>query len=64
MALWWLYGGYVFQVVVKLEILTFQVRFDLDGQGQLSYKTTWILTHVFCTSGLNLVILAWMSVEL
>ena len=58
MALWWLYGGYVFQVVVKPEILTFQVRFDLEGQGQSSNKIIGILTHVFCTSGPNLEIIA------
>ena len=64
MALWWLYGGYVFQIVVKLKILTFYIRFDLEGQGQSSYKITGILTHVFCTSGLHLVILVWMGEEL
>ena len=31
MVLWWLYGGYVFQVVVKAEILNFWVKFDLEG---------------------------------
>ena len=35
MAPWWLNGGYVFPEVVKLENLTFQVKFDLEGQGQL-----------------------------
>ena len=34
MALWWLCGGYVFQVVVKPEILIFKIKFDLEGQGQ------------------------------
>ena len=64
MALWWLYGGYVFPVVVRPENLTFQVKFDLEGQGQLPSKTTKVLTKLFCTSGPNLVILAWMGNEL
>ena len=42
----------------------FQVRFDLEGQGQSSNKTKGILTHIFCTSGPNLVILTWMGDEL
>ena len=58
MALWWLCGGYVFPVVVKPEILTFKVKFDLEGQCQSLSKTIGILTKVFCTSGPNLVILA------
>ena len=53
MALWWLYGGYIFPVVVKPENLTF------EGQGQLLP-----LTNVFCTSGPNLVVLAWKGDEL
>ena len=64
MAPWWLYGGYVFPVVVKLENLTFSVKFDLEGQGQLPPKTIGILINVFCTSGPNLLILAWMGDEL
>ena len=48
---WWLYGGYVFQVVVKPKMLTFKNRFDLEDQGQSSYKTIKILTDAFCTSG-------------
>ena len=55
---WWFYGGFVFPVVVMLENLSFQVKFDLEGQGQLPPKTIEILTDVFCTSGPNLVILA------
>ena len=62
--LWWLYGGYVFPVVVKRKILAFEVKFDLEGQGQLPPQTLRILTKVFCTSGSNLVILAWMGGEL
>ena len=64
MAPWWLYGGYVFPVVVKLENWTFQVKFDLEGQSQLPRKTIGILTNVLCTSGPNLVIPAWMGDEL
>ena len=64
MAPWWLYGGYVFPVVVKLENLTYWIKFDLEGWGQLPPKTIGILTNVFCTSGPNLVILAWMVDEL
>ena len=37
----------------------FQVKFDLEGQGQSPLKTIGILTKVYFTSGLNLVILAW-----
>ena len=56
MALWWLYGGYVFPVVVQPESLTFEVKFDLEGQGQLPPKTMGTLTKVFYTYGPNLVI--------
>ena len=42
----------------------FGVQFDLEGQGQLSYKTIGILTKLFYTSGPNLVILALMGDEL
>ena len=61
---WWLCGGYVFPAAGLNEILTFKIRFDLERQGQLPLKTTGILTEVLCTSGLNLVILAWMADEL
>ena len=64
MALWWLCGGYVFPVVVKMEILTFNVKFDLQGQGRLLHKTIGILTKVFYTCDPNLVILTWMGYEL
>ena len=63
MALWWLYGGYVFPVVVRPENLTFQVKFDVEGQGQLPPKTIEILTKLFSISGPNFVILAWMGNE-
>ena len=42
----------------------FGVQFDLEGQGQMSHKTIRILTKLFCTSGPNLVILAWTGDEL
>ena len=37
----------------------FEVKFDLEVQGQLPHKTIRILTKVFCTPGPKLVILAW-----
>ena len=37
----------------------FEVKFDLEGQAQSPPKTIGILTKVFYTYGLNLVILAW-----
>ena len=46
---------------VKFE---FQVKFDLESQGRSSPITIGTLTKVFCTSGPNLVILAWTSDEL
>ena len=64
MALWRLYGGYVFLVLVKPENFTFSVKFDLEGQGQLPPKTIGFLTKVFCTSVPNLVILAGMGNDL
>ena len=36
----------------------FEVKFDLEGQGQSPLKTISILTKVFNTYGPNLVILA------
>ena len=42
----------------------FEVKFDLEGQGQSLPKTIGILTKVFYTYGPNLVILAWMGDEL
>ena len=36
----------------------FEVKFDLEGQGQSTTKTIGILTKVFYTYGPNLVILA------
>ena len=45
--LWWLYGGYVFPVVVKPENLPFYVKFDLEGHSQIPPKTIGILTKLF-----------------
>ena len=42
----------------------FGVQIDIEGQGQLSHTTIGISTKLFCTSGPNLVILAWMVDEL
>ena len=42
----------------------FEVKFDLEGQGQSPPKTMGILTKVFYTYGQNLVILAWTDDEL
>ena len=42
----------------------FEVKFDLEGQGQSPPKTIGILTKVFITYGPNLVILAWTGDEL
>ena len=42
----------------------FEVKFDLEGQGQSPPKTIGILNIVFYTYAPNLVILAWMGDEL
>ena len=42
----------------------FELKFDLEGQGQSPPKTIGILTKVFYTYGPNLVILAWTGDEL
>ena len=42
----------------------FEVKFELEGQGQSPPKTIGILNKVFYTYGPNLVILAWMGDEL
>ena len=58
MAIWWLCGGYASQVLVKLDSLTLKVMVNH------SPKTIGILTNAVCTSGANLVTLAWMGDEL
>ena len=45
-------------------IFYFEVKFDLEGQGQSPPKTIGILTKVIYTYDANLVILAWTGVEL
>ena len=42
----------------------FQVKFDLESQGQSTPKTIGILTKMFCMSGSNLMILAGTSHKL
>ena len=42
----------------------FEVKFDLEGQGQLPPKTIGTLTKVFGIFGPNLAILAWTGPEL
>ena len=42
----------------------FEVKFDLESQGQSPLKTIGILTKVFYTFGPNLAILAWTGPEL
>ena len=42
----------------------FQVKFELEGQGQSTPKTIGILTKMFCMSGSNLVILVRTSDKL
>ena len=55
----------VFNLVVKLRIMKFWLfRFELEGRGQSSPNIIGILTKVFCTSGPNGVILAWMGHKL
>ena len=47
-----------------MAISYFEVKFDLEFQSQLTPKTIGILTNVFCSSGPNLVILAWTGDKL
>ena len=42
----------------------FQVKFDLEGQGQSPPKTIGTLTKLFCTFCPNLVVLAWTCGDL
>ena len=42
----------------------FDLKFDLEGQGQSPPKTKGILTKVFYTFGPNLAILAWTGPKL
>ena len=47
-----------------VNVIYFEVKFDLEGQGQSHPKTIGILTKVFYTYGPNLVIQAWKGLEL
>ena len=42
----------------------FEVKFDVEGQGQLPRKTIGTLIKVFCIFGPNLAILAWTGPKL
>ena len=44
--------------------VNFNFGVQYEGQQQLSHKTIGILTKLFCTSGSNVVILAWTLDEL
>ena len=48
----------------NMAIFYFEVKYDLEGQGQSPPKTIGIFSKVFYTYGANLVILAWTGVEL
>ena len=48
----------------ELGNIWFYIKFDLEGQGQVSVKTIGGLTKVFCTCCPNSVISAWMGHEL
>ena len=41
----------------------FEVKFDLEGHGQLPPKIIGTLTKVFCIFGPNLAILAWKGLD-
>ena len=51
----------IFHLWSKFEL---EVKFDLEGQGQLPSKTIGTLTKVFRIFGPNLAILAWTGPEL
>ena len=55
----WIGGEWWYGQAQNMVIFHFEVKFDLEVQGQLPPKTIRILTKVFCSSGPNLVILAW-----
>ena len=58
MVIWWLY------ISSSGETRKFNFLSQIEGQGQSPPKTIGILNKEFCTSGPNLVILAWMGNEL
>ena len=55
----WIGGEWWHGQAQNMVIFHCEVKFDLEVQGQLPPKTIGILTKVFCSSGPNLVILAW-----
>ena len=61
--LWWLMARTNSQAQTGVNF-DFEVKFDLEGQSQSTPKTIGILIKVFYTYGPNLVILAWMGIEL
>ena len=60
----WIDGDWWHGQAQNMAIFYFEVKFDLEVQGQLTPKTIGILTKVFCSSGPNLVILAWTGDKL
>ena len=55
----WIGGEWWHGQAQNMVIFHFEVKFDLEVQGQLPPKTIGILNNVFCSSGANLGILAW-----
>ena len=60
----WIGGEWWHGQAQNMAIFYFEVKFDLKVQDQLTPKTIGILTKVFCSSGSNLVILAWTGDKL
>ena len=60
----WIGGKWWHGQAQNMAIFYFEVKFDLEVQGQLTPKTIGILTKVFWSSGPNLVILAWSGDKL
>ena len=60
----WIGGEWCHGQAQNMAIFYFEVKFDLEVQGQLTPKTIGILIKVFCSSGPNLVILAWTGDKL
>ena len=60
----WIGGEWWHGQAQNMVIFHFEVKFDLEVQSQLPPKTIGILTKVFCSSGSNLVILAWTGDKL
>ena len=60
----WIGGEWCHGQAQNMALFYFEVKFDLEVQGQLTPKTIGILIKVFCSSGPNLVILAWTGDKL